>query len=76
MLTPSANGAERAMSDQKQGPTGEEKRKLYIAAFCIAGGIEVFRYAFGAAPYKPTLIGLAIIIAAVLFFSYSWLTDR
>lgn len=65
------------MDKEKKKPSGEEKRKLYVLAFCIAAGIEVFRYAFGGAgPYQPTLIGLAIMIAAVLYFAYSWISER
>ena len=64
------------MAKEKKKPSGEEKRRLYMLAFCIAGGIEVFRYAFGTGDYQPTLIGLAIIIASVLYFAYSWITDR
>lgn len=65
-----------SMDKEKKKPTGEEKRKLYVLAFCIAGGIEVFRYAFSSGPYQPTMIGLAIIIAAVLYFAYSWIMER
>lgn len=64
------------MAEEKKKPSGADKRRLYIMAFCIAGGIEVTRYAFGTGPYQPTLIGLAIIIASVLYFAYSWITDR
>ncbi len=62
--------------ERKKKPTGEEKRKLYVIAFCIAGGIEYFRYIFREETYQPTLFGLAIMIAAVLYFTYSWIQDR
>ena len=62
--------------ERKKKPTGEEKRKLYVIAFCIAGGIEYFRYIFRVETYQPTLFGLAIMIAAVLYFTYSWIMDR
>ena len=61
---------------EKKRPTGEEKRRLYAIAFCIAGGIEYVRFITGDEPYRPTLIGLAIMIAAVLYFAYSWITER
>ncbi len=64
------------MDKEKKGPTGAEKRRLYVIAFCIAGGIEYFRYIFREGPYQPTLFGLAIIIAAALYFAYSWIKDR
>lgn len=64
------------MAKERKKPTGEEKRKLYAIAFCIAGGIEYFRYIFSDGPYHPTLFGLAILIAAFLYFAYSWIKDR
>jgi hypothetical protein len=62
--------------DSKKKPSGAEKRRLYVIAFCVAAGIEYYRYVFRDGDYQPTLFGLAIMIAAVLYFAYSWLTDR
>ena len=64
------------MDEKKNKPTGEEKRRLYLIFFCIAGAVELVRFAWSAGPYQPTIIGLAIMIAGVLFYSYSWITDR
>ena len=64
------------MDEKKDKQTGEEKRRLYLLFFCIAAGVELVRFAWSAGPYQPTLIGLAIMIAGVLFYGYSWITDR
>ena len=60
----------------KKGPSGAEKRRLYLIAFCVAFGIDLLLSIFRGGGYQPTLIGLAIMIAAVLYFAYSWITDR
>ena len=64
------------MDQDKDKPTGADKRRLYLIFFCIAGGVELTRYAWGGADYRPTMIGLAIMIAGALFYVYSWITDR
>lgn len=58
------------------GTSGAQKRRAYLVWFCIAAGIEAVRGLFMAAPYRPSLIGLAIMITAALFFAYSWLRER
>lgn len=62
--------------DEKKGQSGAEKRRLYIFAFCIAFGIDLILSLYRGGGYQPTLLGLAIMIAAVLYFAYSWITDR
>lgn len=64
------------MDQNKDKPTGEDKRRLYLIFFCMAAGVELVRYAWGTGDYQPTMIGLAIMIAGALFYGYSWLTDR
>lgn len=61
---------------EKKGQTGAEKRKLYVFAFCIAFGIDLILSFSRGGGYQPTLLGLAIMIAAVLYFAYSWIRDR
>ncbi len=64
------------MDQGKKGPSGAEKRRLYVMAFCIAFGIDFLLSLFRGGTYQPTMLGLAIMIAAVLYFAYSWITDR
>jgi len=64
------------MGNGKEGASGAEKRRLYIIAFCVAFGIDLILSLVRGASYQPTMLGLAIMIAAVLFFSYSWFRDR
>ena len=64
------------MDQKKVKPTGEEKRRLYLIAFGIAAFIEIIRFAYGSGEYQPTLIGLAIMLASVLYYAYSWITDH
>lgn len=64
------------MADEKDKPSGAEKRRLYAIAFCVAGGIEYYRYIFRDDEYRITLIGLAVMIAAVVFYAFSLLRDR
>ena len=64
------------MDRNKEKPSGEDKRRLYLIAFGIAVFIEIIRFVYSIGEYQPTLIGLAIIIAAILYYGYSWITDR
>jgi hypothetical protein len=57
-------------------PNGAEKRRLYLAAFAIALTIDLAISFFKGEAYRPTLIGLAIMIASVLYFAYSYFRDR
>ena len=64
-------------AENKDGKTsGREKRKLYVMAFVIALSIDLILSIVRDIPYKPSLFGLAIMIASVLYFAYSWLRDR
>ena len=57
-------------------PTGSQKRAFYVTTFCIALGVDLVISVVRAVPYRPSLIGLAIMIAAVLWFAASWIRDR
>lgn len=62
------------MSDDK--PTGAQKRRFYIATFCIALAIDVGMSLISGTGYQPSLVGLAIMIGSVLFFVVSLIRDR
>lgn len=62
------------MSDDK--PTGAQKRRFYIATFCIALAIDVGVSLANGVAYQPSLVGLAIMIGSVLFFVVSLIRDR
>ena len=56
--------------------SGRQKRQYYVVAFCFALAIDLFTSFIRDAPYRPSLVGLAIMIAAVLYFAVSWIRDR
>ncbi len=60
----------------KPKPTPREKRRVYVAAFCLALLIDLIIAIVNDTSYRPTMIGLAIMIAAGLFFLYSLIRDR
>jgi hypothetical protein len=62
------------MTDKKL--SGQQKRQYYIVAFCLAVGVDLMTSLLRDGPYRPTLVGLAIMIAAVLYFAASWIRDR
>jgi hypothetical protein len=63
--------------DQQDRLTLErQRRKFYIVAFVLAFAIDLAMATFRQSDYRPTLIGLAVMIAAVLFFAYSWFRYR
>jgi hypothetical protein len=57
-------------------PTGREKRRFYVIAFAIALGVDLLLSALRGEAYRPTLLGLAIMITAGLFFLYSLIRER
>ena len=57
-------------------PTGAQKRAFYVTAFCIALGIDVAISLSRDEAYRPSLVGLAIMIASVLWFAWSWMRER
>jgi len=70
-------GGYRVGAAKKDGErTGSEKRKLYVVAFVIALSIDLILSIIRDLPYQPSLVGLAIMIASVLYFGFSWLRDR
>ena len=62
------------MESQKSDP--KAKRRFYIIAFSIALCIDLFGASIRGDGYKPSLIGLAVMITSALFFTYSLLRDR
>ncbi len=62
------------MPDDSQTP--QQKRKVYLVAFFIAFGIDYLLSLSRGGGYKPTTIGLAVMITAVLFFVYSLIRNR
>jgi len=62
------------MSEDKPNPAG--KRKFYIIAFFVALGIDLLSSLMRGGEYRPSLIGLAVMITAALFFTFSLLRDR
>ena len=62
--------------DEDGKSSGSKNRKLYVMAFVIALSIDLIVSIVRDMSYKPSLVGLAIMIASVLWFGYSWLRDR
>jgi len=61
---------------EKEQLDGQTKRRYYIVAFCFAVIIDlIFSFARDV-PYRPSLVGLAIMIASVLYFAHSWIRER
>ena len=60
----------------KDGPSGREKRRFYVIAFTVAFSIDFLMSILSGSSYKPSMIGLAIMIAAALFYAYSLLRGR
>ena len=65
-----------ALDGENRLEAGQAKRRLYIAAFVIALGIDLGLSLLRGTAYQPSLIGLAIMITAVLYFAWSWFRDR
>jgi FtsH-binding integral membrane protein len=57
-------------------PTAREKRRIYVAFFVIAFLVDLAVGLIRYGTYAPTLIGLAIMITAALFFFFSLIRDR
>lgn len=57
-------------------PDGTQKRRVYILFGCMALVIESLLALTRGEAYRPTLLGSAILIASVLFFTYSWFRER
>jgi hypothetical protein len=62
------------MTNEK--PNGRQKRQFYIVAFCLALAIDMLTSFLHDIPYRPTLVGLAVMIAAVLYFAVSLIRER
>lgn len=57
-------------------PTAQEKRRMYVVFFVIAFAIDLVVGLIRYGTYVPTLVGLAIMITAALFFVFSLIRDR
>lgn len=57
-------------------PTAAQKRGFYVVAFCIAFGVDLALSLGRGLPYRPSLVGLAIMITAVIWFVWSLLRER
>jgi len=57
-------------------PTAREKRRMYVVFFVIAFAVDLVVGLIQHGTYQPTLIGLAIMITAALFFIFSLIRDR
>jgi hypothetical protein len=62
------------MTEEK--PDGRTKRQYYIVAFCFAVLIDLSFAFVRDVSYRPRLVGLAVMIAAVLHFAHSWIRER
>ena len=72
--SPLRSHAAHTVSDDQ--PTGAQKRAFYVPAFCIALGIDLVMSLGQGEAYRPSLVGLAIMIAAVIWFAVSWIRER
>jgi FtsH-binding integral membrane protein len=57
-------------------PTAREKRRMYAIFFVIAFLIDLVVGLVRYGTYAPTLVGMAIMIAAALFFVFSLIRER
>jgi hypothetical protein len=57
-------------------PTEPEKRRVYVLFFCMALLIDLAVSTFRGETYRPTMIGLAVMIASLGFFVWSWFRSR
>ena len=57
-------------------PTGAQKRGFYVMAFCVAFGVDLVVSLTRGGGYRPSLIGVAIMITAALYFAWSWFRER
>lgn len=57
-------------------PTVQQKRRVYIIFFFGAFLIDLIFGLVQFGTYRPTLIGLAVMITAALFFVFSLIRDR
>ena len=57
-------------------PTAREKRRMYVIFFVIAFLVDLVVGLIQRGTYSPTLVGMAIMITAALFFVFSLVRDR
>ena len=61
---------------ENQNPDSKAKRRFYLIAFFVAFCIDFFTSKFNGTEFKLSLIGLAVMLAAALFFLISLIRDR
>lgn len=57
-------------------PTGRDRRRVYLLFLVVALAVEGMIAIGRGGDYRPTMLGLAIIIASILFYAYSWFKER
>jgi FtsH-binding integral membrane protein len=57
-------------------PTVQQKRRMYVAFFVIAFLVDLVFGLIQYGTYAPTLVGLAIMITAALFYVFSLIRGR
>lgn len=62
------------MAEERQSPRA--KRRFYAVAFAVAFGIDLTMGFVNGGGYRPSLVGLAVMITSALFFTYSLIRDR
>lgn len=62
------------MADERQNP--KAKRRFYAIAFIVAFAIDLIMGFVNGGTYRPSLVGLAVMITSALFFTYSLIRDR
>ena len=61
---------------KNQNLDSKAKRRFYLIAFVVAFCIDFFTSKFDGGEFKVSLIGLAVMITAALFFLISLIRDR
>jgi hypothetical protein len=62
------------MDEDKPNPV--TKRRFFLMAFAVAFAIDYFAGMAKGGEYRPSLIGLAVMITSALFFIYSLIRNR
>jgi len=62
------------MSEDRQNPRA--RRRFYAVAFAVALGIDLTMGFVNGSGYRPSLVGLAVMITSALFFTYSLIRHR
>lgn len=57
-------------------PDAKAKRRFYLLAFFVALGIDYAVSMARGGDFKFSLVGLAVMIASALFYTYSLIRER